>query len=478
MKRVLITVFIILNATMAFAGKNDFTIKGIITNPLADKIIFSYYTYNDNWLDEQMHEVTETLADDGSFNVIFPLSHQYTLIRISNGAEATEIFANPGDALKLTVDATDFDATLKYSGNSKSAVVANFMAKNILINGASWSFYDEKRELQLLEPNEYINSLDTLIDNKIDFLISNSKGLPESFIEFWDALYEYHKFGGLLEYPYMHEVVLNDDKLPNEIPAESYTTVQQVPEKFDDRYLNLMPYRNAIYIFYSQQLRADGIVSDKSVPGKEYLLGDKMLELSRKHMPLKSAEYVYARYILNNLKNVPIERTEWLFEMFTRRYTNSSYTKYLYDKIEQKKKLSSGSPAIDFQVSDANGKKIKLSDLKGKVLYIDFWASWCSPCRAQFPYAAKVKEHFEGKDVVFIYVSIDEDAKSWKDAIDKYNLNGLHTRVGEQSQIVDDYGAKGVPTYFIVDKEGNFWGENPPRPSSTEALIKIIESLL
>ena len=147
--------------------------------------------------------------------------------------------------------------------------------------------------------------------------------------------------------------------------------------------------------------------------------------------------------------------------------------------IEQKKKLSVGAPAIDFTVSDAEGNKVKLSELKGKVVYIDFWASWCGPCIAQFKHTKKIKEHFAGKDVVFVYVSIDEDAEAWEKAMEKYELTGLHTRVdGWKGRIAADYGVNGIPAYFLVDREGKFATEDTPRPSNSEKLIEAIEALL
>src|SRR5690606_31045031 len=148
--------------------------------------------------------------------------------------------------------------------------------------------------------------------------------------------------------------------------------------------------------------------------------------------------------------------------------------------IEKKKRLSTGSPAIDFTVHDESGKKVKLSDLKGNVVYLDFWASWCGPCKAQFPHVAKIKEHFAGKDVVFVYISIDEDKAAWEKAMDTYHLTGLHIREdgGWKSKTAQEYGVQGIPAYFIIDKEGKFAIDTAPRPSQGEKLIEVIEGLL
>src|SRR5690606_38180730 len=97
-----------------------------------------------------------------------------------------------------------------------------------------------------------------------------------------------------------------------------------------------------------------------------------------------------------------------------------------------------------------------LSDLKGKVVYIDFWASWCKPCLEQVPHAKTLKEELEGKDVVFLYISIDTDTSSWKKMIELKQINGLHGIVygGFSSVPMKLYQINGIPQYFIIGKDG------------------------
>lgn len=469
MNRILLSAVIILSSLTAFAGKNDITIKGTITNQLSEEVEFSYISYDGNWLNFKQHQITEQLDEQGMFIVTLPLSNAYTQLYIQNGNEATEIYASPGDKIIMTVDAADFDNSLKYEGVGMKATVANFMAKHVLEMGMTQSFHRECQKLMAIEPDYYVDSLNKRIQKEINFLIDNSAGLPQSFIKFWDALYEYTKYDNMLTYPYMHEIVKAQSYDVGETPIENYAVVKQVPEKFDDRNIGVSSYRSYISSYYSQQLSAQK-ASDN----------DKMLELSHQKMPASSEEYVFAHYIQSHVKGSSLQQSENYLTIFTSRYPGSSYTKTLQGLIEKKRKLSIGSPAIDFTVSDAEGKKIKLSELKGKVVYLDFWASWCGPCKAQFPHVSKIKEHFAGKDVVFVYVSIDEDVDAYEKAMEKYHLTGLHTREdgGWKSKTAQEYGVQGIPAYFLIDREGNFASENTPRPSQGEALIKAIEALL
>jgi alkyl hydroperoxide reductase subunit AhpC len=98
----------------------------------------------------------------------------------------------------------------------------------------------------------------------------------------------------------------------------------------------------------------------------------------------------------------------------------------------------------------------------------------------ELPSARKVEEHFSGKDVVFLNVSIDEDKEAWKRSIEKNKIEGIHTCQpgGWNSPLATLYGVKGVPSYFLIDKNGKFITESTPRPSETDKLIALIEGAL
>lgn len=476
MKKILLIITICLYAVNSFAGKNDAAVKGTITNAVADSITFSYISYGDNWLDYKSNEITVKLDKEGRFLAMLPLSHQYTEIQVQNAEQATELYLSPGDKLEMTLDYTDFDATLEYKGVGMKPDVANFMAKHMLASGFARNFIPEGQKLIAKEPREFMTELDKMVKKEQDFLVTNSKGLPQEFIEFWDAKLNYSKYYLMQIYPQMHEIIKAKSYDIGEIPAENYTVTKQIPEKFDDKLMYVDAYRNYIREFYTYKLMSEGVKLKED--GNDFML-DKMLELSRKNMPLKSEEYVYANAISMRMKSNSLARTEALYNQFSGIYGSTQYSKFLEKQIANKKRLSTGSPAIDFIVVDAEGKDVKLSELKGKVVYLDFWASWCGPCKAQFPHTKKVKEHFAGKDVVFVYVSIDEDEAAWEKAMKQYELSGLHTRVpGWEAKLAKDYGVNGVPSYFLIDREGKFAVDDTPRPSQTEDLIKAIESLL
>lgn len=120
-----------------------------------------------------------------------------------------------------------------------------------------------------------------------------------------------------------------------------------------------------------------------------------------------------------------------------------------------------------------------LNKHKDEVIYLDFWASWCGPCKREMPYSLQMQEHFKGKKVVFIYMSADQNPNSWKNAIKSLQITGEHYLLNkkvysERNKVVE---VKYIPRYMIYDKSGKLITDNAPRPSSPNA-TKVIENLL
>ncbi len=125
-------------------------------------------------------------------------------------------------------------------------------------------------------------------------------------------------------------------------------------------------------------------------------------------------------------------------------------------KKEAESPVAVGKPAPDFTLSDVSKNEVSLSSLKGKYVLIDFWASWCGPCRAESPNMVKLYEKYKGPNFEILGVSLDGDDKLWKEAIKKDGLSWLHVSDLMQwnSPVVALYQIDGIPATVIVDPKG------------------------
>ena len=143
-------------------------------------------------------------------------------------------------------------------------------------------------------------------------------------------------------------------------------------------------------------------------------------------------------------------------------------------------KTAKGKPASDATLTTQEGTTCKLSDLFGKFLYIDVWATWCGPCCAEIPHLEKVAAHFKGNDKVrIVSISIDENEKAWKAKLEKdqpeweqYILTPEEAAAFQQA-----WGINGIPRFLMIDKDGKIFNADAARPSDPD-IIEIIETQL
>lgn len=124
-----------------------------------------------------------------------------------------------------------------------------------------------------------------------------------------------------------------------------------------------------------------------------------------------------------------------------------------------------GDRAIDFSATDMNGHTIKLSSLKGKLIYIDLWATWCGPCIEEMPFFEALKEKFRDNDnIVFVSLSIDDNTALWKDNVQKRKTSGIQWMINRNKLAA--YNIIGIPRSLLINKDFGIIDLQAPLPSS------------
>ena len=137
--------------------------------------------------------------------------------------------------------------------------------------------------------------------------------------------------------------------------------------------------------------------------------------------------------------------------------------------------LQPGNPAPDFTLHDPDGQSVSLSQFKGKVVWMDFWASWCGPCIGDLETLRKIKEQVAAQPVVFLNVSLDANEGAWKRAIDKHQIQGVHVR--SDGAVTQAYNVFVIPRYYLVDPQGLIVEDRLGVSDIDEVVAKIEKSL-
>lgn len=455
----------------SFAG-TTVKLHGKIQNPISDSISVRY---SETWIGYEPKTISAKLAADGSFTLLFPLKERHTFITVLHGDEGTEIAPEPGDDLTVTVDAKHFDSTLQYTG--RGAATANFMARHMLFSSFANKYAAKLQSFCGDEPAIFESKINEAMQKEVDFMKANGKSLPASFKQAWKAHLQYNVYDVMLNYAVYHEIKKQGSYTISNIPKEDYKPVMDVPAVFSDDLLNVSAYRLYTSAYYGEQVNAKNAMEGKNRTGND----DDEKCFVFKNMPPKTAELYGAQNIYYKLKRTAYTLLEQQLAEYKKRFPQGTYLPWLEQKMAAKKKMAPGSMATDFMINTTDSKQVKLSDLKGKVVYLDFWASWCGPCMAEMPAAKKAEEKYMGKDVVFLYVSIDADETAWKKAMDKIQTGGMHMRDGNggwEGEVAKKYGVQSIPACFLIDKEGRFAMDDTPRPTSTAELCAAIDKAL
>jgi thiol-disulfide isomerase/thioredoxin len=144
---------------------------------------------------------------------------------------------------------------------------------------------------------------------------------------------------------------------------------------------------------------------------------------------------------------------------------------------EPNQKIGSAAPVTVSH--DLGGKEVKLSDLKGKVVVLDFWATWCGPCRAMIPHTNQLYEKLKGKPVVIVSISADDNKETVTNFLKTTKMPWNHWFDGRGGPLARLYGANAIPTVYVIDHKGviryHQVGGGPQLDTEVEKLVKAAE---
>ncbi|WP_127125163.1 TlpA disulfide reductase family protein [Pseudoflavitalea rhizosphaerae] len=172
-----------------------------------------------------------------------------------------------------------------------------------------------------------------------------------------------------------------------------------------------------------------------------------------------------------------VKKLEGQFNAMNASFRNSEDGKKLEEKIRKSYKTAMGAVAPEFAQNNLDGQSVALSSLRGKYVLIDFWASWCGPCRAENPHVKAAYEKFKDKNFEILAVSLDNKKDAWVQAIEKDGLPWLHVSdlLGWKNAVAEQYDVKAIPQNWLLDPNGVIIGQNMRGKELEEKLASVLK---
>jgi alkyl hydroperoxide reductase/ thiol specific antioxidant/ mal allergen len=406
--------------------------------------------------DEVVKEIP--VQADGTFrDTIREIGDNHFYYLVENPAVQTPLYLANGTNMELTLN-EEVGKTMVSGSQTKQTqyLIERNSFINDRINGADSNLFGQKPQ----EFKENVKAFFAELDKKL-----KAYGFDEEFVKNQEKWTNYKFVEYLTIFPTYHRYTSGDEAiLPDDFYAERDGIDYDNAEEFRtiDTYRDLV--RSKFYTIINNPNDAENI--KKFISEVNALKSDNIrADLAKGTFQLISPNSTVNKEIFDFInKNVTDEKVK-------------EAAKKAYDVAT---KLTSGSPSPKFSnYENFNGGTTSLDDFKGKVTYIDIWATWCLPCRGEIPALKELEKKFHGKDVAFVSISIDQNKDEWKEFVKSEDLKGvqLFAENAFESQFIQDYGIRQIPTFIIVDKEGKIVNADAPRPSSDE-ITGLLEGLL
>jgi thiol-disulfide isomerase/thioredoxin len=404
------------------------------------------------------------VSEDGSFQVSLKAEDKENYY-IRAGKEGFNLFLSPGDSIFVEADMESFDETFFLQGDH---VVENtyLFEKNKYYKASGMGDF---MELMALEKQVYFSKKDEYFRNLSSMLeeIEGEQGIDSDFIKLEAAYIKYQPQLLDSQYP-MYNAYIN--KIPQDSVDFPMDEVKEKLQKLDlsrEDLLKSSVYKALLDRRINEEV-SNLMKQDTTLKGSEegfekarFMAMDNLFT----HQAVK--DQVFFDFIKSNLEyRGPVHVKSSLDKFMAENQSPKLQSKL--NEIKQKwDPIMPGQEVPDFNFVNIDGEPVKLSDLKGNLVYIDIWATWCGPCIAEHPHWDKMKEEYEGKPISFLTVSIDDGKEPWEKMVKAKNMDGLQwfTENAWKSEIAQHFMVNAIPRFLLLDKDGKVIDPSADRPS-------------
>lgn len=384
--------------------------------------------------------------------------------------------------MTIVENGKDYQTPLIFSGKGKK--INNCISwYNSTFEKVRWG----KGNLPDLTVDQFFNRLDSLKDISADLkkyykdsvLTDNEITLLDNKSKFQILSFEQEYY--FLRYNYSIYQKSEALKSGGNYETKIGFTPNDVP--LDTSFLAYSDYQRMLIFYWHNKVNLQTSELLIGSNDKYYLapqISDSLIKTNK--FPAGMREYVTAynlNYWLNAYGITPV--TDSVFADFKQTYIDSKYLPLLNTTYKSWLAVAPGSPAPDLEGTTLEGKRISLKDLKGKMIYMDVWATSCRPCVAEIPFSKKLQQQFSNEETIqFVNVSIDSDRSAWEKLLNNDKTwKGRHMIIDSEKiqEFYKNYKLFGIPSYILIDSSGKIIDIKAPRPSD-KTINDIIRKLI
>ena len=358
--------------------------------------------------------------------------------------ESTAMYLAPGYRLDISLDGKEFDETLKYSGIGEKP--NNFNASYFLFNEKNAI---DSETYKKMENQEYFD-YELKTHASLMKLLNESEIENEKFLESQADKFRFQMLNNLI-------TKLGEDYFAGKTKGIITQYMDSEIDKIDFKDSVLFASNNDYRYFLSSYFVA-GLTSGDLKTLELY--NEELLEMQKKSI---------VTTLKRGISFYNMDKLDLYYQTYVKLAANDKDINRIKGKYERIKTLKKGSPSPSFNYPDSSGKNISLESLKGKLVYVDVWATWCGPCKAQIPFLKQLEEKYREEDIAFVSLSIDQlkNISKWKNMIVDKELEGIQIIADKawRSKFVTDYVIEGIPRFILIDKDGNLMDPMAPRPA-------------
>jgi thiol-disulfide isomerase/thioredoxin len=466
-------------------------LTGRVANPTADTVAVSIH---DSPFDSKERISYARINEKGEFRLSIPVAGS-TKADLVYGDAVADLFLDPGTDLDVRFKAEDLPGTVKFRAND---VPTGFATK--FRNSANLTDAQRHRQ-QMANANSYLAEFDEQFVSNDGFQV-----LPDN-IQLYEA-----PFTSFLDYRIKHERNFLEDRAARQsftIDFYNYAKAEITYSNANDR-LTFPDLREQVVNTegrltmtpgYFDYLRDPNLLNDQTAVGneqfQEFLLNYvHYMAAQQKHLRTDPDFYPFCyalaskrlngqmrlltlgRILQESFRFGHVRQSAAMLADFRALDARKRYIAALDNDFTKHKALAIGSQAPDFKLLSATGDSVRLSSFQGKLVYLNFWKTTNGLCLRDLAYAQDLAKRFEGKNIVFVNVALDELELPWRQLVTIKKLPGVHVRAigGLRSDIAKAYNLQEVPTYLLLGEDGTILNPKPKRLSSRAAVDEINQS--